>query len=413
MDKPPLIRRVVIHNYKSIEKCDVNLGKFNVFVGRNGSGKSNFLDALQFVADCLTMTSVTKALESRGRIEDVIRQSEDVLRQSVDHPSGFRIELSIQLPDSKVEYHVEFAAEQEGGCVVQKESLWAVGPDPNAPLELMFSCDSVGVRVPSQSDMIFPEVIKDHHSRFKDRLFLAIASFHPPFHPVYAALSSLKVYNPIPAPMRLFSSPLAANVLCEDGSNLTTAVSRMSRKREVTLARIVEYLSQIIPGLVSVNPLNIGGYEILEFEQQVPGKSRLRKFQSRNMSDGTLRSLAVLVAALQFSQQPDSSHVIGIEEPETAIHPAAMAVLLDALREASVNNQILITTHSPDLLDLVDIDTDSLFAVSDTTGTTVIEPIDDASVMAIRKHLYTAGDLLRMDQLEPRSVHTIPETVPE
>jgi len=172
-------------------------------------------------------------------------------------------------------------------------------------------------------------------------------------------------------------------------------------------------LVQIVPGLVAVHPLKIGGYEILEFEQQVPGEPLPRKFQSQNMSDGTLRSLAVLVAALQFYQRTDSSHVIGIEEPETAIHPAAMAVLLDALREASVNNQILITTHSPDLLDRIDLDTDSLFAVSDTTGSTVIEPIDDASVMAIRQHLYTAGDLHRMDQLEPRSVHTLPETVPE
>ena len=85
-----------------------------------------------------------------------------------------------------------------------------------------------------------------------------------------------------------------------------------------------------------------------------------------------------------------------------AVHPAAMAVLLDALREASVNTQILITTHSPDLLDRVDIETDSLFAVSDESGSTVIAPIDEASASAIRDHLYTPGELLRSNQLEPR-----------
>lgn len=406
MDKPPLIRRVVIHNYKSIEKCDVTLRRFNVFVGRNGSGKSNFLDALQFVADCLSMSSVSKALESRGRIEDV-------MRQSFDRPKSFRIELSVQLPTGDVQYHVEFAIEPEGGSVVQEESLWAVGPDPTAPLDLVFSSDSDGVTVPSQNNMIFPEVVKDHHIQFRDRLFLVTASFYPPIHHVWAALSSLKVYNPIPAPMRDLRAPIDAKVLSEDGSNLTNTVSRLSRKRGVTLARIVEYLAAIVPGLVSVKPLKIGGYEILEFEQQVPGESQPRKFQSQNMSDGTLRSLAVLVAALQFYQHSDSLHVIGIEEPETAIHPAAMAVLLDALREASVNNQILITTHSPDLLDRIDIDTDSLFAVSDESGSTVIAPIDGASESVIRDHLYTPGELLRTNQLEPKIDYSSEKSVTE
>ncbi len=395
MDKPPLIRRVVIHNYKSIAHCDVTLGRFNVFVGRNGSGKSNFLDALQFVSDCLSTGSVSKAVELRER-------TEDVLRQSADRPSSFRVEISIQLPTGDVQYHVEFSAEPGGNCVVQEESLWSAGTDPKAPLELMFKCDRNGVSVPGKRDMIFPEVVNEHHNTFRDRLFLSVASFHSPFHPVDAALSTLKVYDPIPAIMRSPRPSGDAKVLREDGSNLTNTVSRLSRLRRVTLERIVEYLAQVVPGLIAVKPLEFGGRVILEFEQQIPGESQTRKFQSQNMSDGTLRSLAVLVAALQFYQHTDSSHVIGIEEPESAIHPAAMAVLLDALRESSVNNQILITTHSPDLLDRIDIETDSLFAVSDESGSTVIAPIDEASASAIRDHLYTPGELLRSNQLEPR-----------
>jgi predicted ATPase len=51
--KPPFLRRVQIRNYKSIKFCDVTLEPLTVLVGRNGSGKSNFLDALGFVRDCL------------------------------------------------------------------------------------------------------------------------------------------------------------------------------------------------------------------------------------------------------------------------------------------------------------------------------------------------------------------------
>ncbi len=47
------LKRVKIRNYKSIAHCDVELGPFTLLVGRNGSGKSNFLDAIRFVADGL------------------------------------------------------------------------------------------------------------------------------------------------------------------------------------------------------------------------------------------------------------------------------------------------------------------------------------------------------------------------
>src|ERR1700757_3299313 len=52
--KPPFLRRVRIRGYKSIAFCDVELQPLTVLVGRNASGKSNFLDALAFVKDALT-----------------------------------------------------------------------------------------------------------------------------------------------------------------------------------------------------------------------------------------------------------------------------------------------------------------------------------------------------------------------
>lgn len=408
MDKPPLIRRVVIHNYKSIEKCDVTLGRFNVFVGRNGSGKSNFLDALQFVADALRTGSVSNALESRGGMQHVVRQS-------MNAPRSFRVELHIQhSATQRAEYYIEIAERPNGGFAVEQEELFVSRYNDDARVLSVFRCNGGSLLHANVLRTATGDISDDHIRKVSTEvLYLPMVSLLPEYESAYKALCNLTVYNPIPDPMRpphlVEEAPLKAN-----GSNLTSAVSRLSRERPETLARIVEYLAAIVPGLSKVSPLAIGSsYEILEFQQQIAGESASRMFESQNMSDGTLRSLAVLVAALQFYQPSDPSHVIGIEEPESAIHPAAMAVLLDALRESSVNNQVLITTHSPDLLDRVDIDTDSLFAVSDSTGSTVIEPIDNASAMAIRKQLYTAGDLLRMDQLEPRSVHTLPETVPE
>ncbi len=399
MDKPPLIRRVVIHNYKSIAKCDVTLGRFNVFVGRNGSGKSNILDALQFVSDCLSTGSVSFALEQRGGMQETLRRCKN-------RPGSFRIELEVQLSAVVIQYSVEIESKPHGGFVVAEENCWRDGTENGRSFVDAFKCRRGKIEL--STDETLPK-----SGVSEDRLLLPIVSSLPEFRALYDVLSTVNLYNPMPPLMRL-PHPLDAGAsLRGSGSNLTGAVARLSRDRPGTLQRIVEYLGQIVPGLTGVQPLEIGGYEILEFQLQDSSDPKPLQFQAKNMSDGTMRSLAVLVAALQFLELPDSNQVIGIEEPETALHPAAMAVLLDALREASVNTQILITTHSPDLLDRVDIETDSLFAVSNESGSTVIAPIDRASESAIRDHLYTPGELLRMDQLEPRIDRPVEETSPQ
>ena len=93
--------------------------------------------------------------------------------------------------------------------------------------------------------------------------------------------------------------------------------------------------------------------------------------------------------------------LVGVEEPEIALHPAAAGVLLDALREAADKTQIIITSHSPDLLDDKDLDPESILAVEARDGITVIADIDEAGRSAVRDRLYTTGELLRIDQLQP------------
>jgi hypothetical protein len=93
--------------------------------------------------------------------------------------------------------------------------------------------------------------------------------------------------------------------------------------------------------------------------------------------------------------------LIGLEEPEMALHPAAASVLLSALREASQHTQVLVTSHSPDLLDNPEIPTESLLAVENEDGVTVIGPVDSAGRSVLKERLFTPGELLRQNQLIP------------
>lgn len=141
----------------------------------------------------------------------------------------------------------------------------------------------------------------------------------------------------------------------------------------------------------------------LEFrqEQETIGTRTPWKFCAVGLSSGTLPALGTLVAVNQLAEGSSPVRLVGIEEPETALHPAASGALVAALREAATHTQVLVTTHSPDLLDQIDPERDRLLVVQASRGETRIGLVDAASRRAIKDHLYTAGDLLRMDQVEP------------
>ena len=166
--------------------------------------------------------------------------------------------------------------------------------------------------------------------------------------------------------------------------------------------RMSEYLTTIVPDVLGVLPIDYGVKESLQFYQRVPGTSIPEMFPASSMSDGTLRALGVLVALFQTGNESGLRvSLVGIEEPETALHPAAVAVLLDALEEGNLTRQVLVTSHSADLLDNKRIDPDALLAVASHQGATEIGPIDEVSRSVLRDRLYTAGEMLRMSQFAP------------
>ena len=144
----------------------------------------------------------------------------------------------------------------------------------------------------------------------------------------------------------------------------------------------------------------IGPLETLEFRQDMAGSKHPWRFPAQNMSDGTLRGLGVLVALFQGNRDVRPL-LIGIEEPETALHPAASAALRAALMRAAEQTQIIVTSHSPDLLDDFSINANHFLAVLSEGGETRIGPLDDASRSVMRDHLFSAGELLRQNQLVP------------
>jgi predicted ATPase len=381
MTTPVFIKRVVLNNYKSIKECSVPLGPLTFLVGQNGAGKSNFLDALRLVSDGLN-TSLEHALRERGGINEVRRRSSG-------HPTHFGIRLEWTLPDgSNGIYVFRVGSQKKGGFEIQREECRVF----TSNLEEHFYKVECGV-LQSSSAAVAPPASSD-------RLYLVAAAGLPPFRPIYEALSHMGFYNLNPDEIREPQPPDPGDVLKRDGSNLASVLGVL--ERDGNIQRIVELLSKVVPGIQNIEVKNIGKKETLEFRQLVGTNKDPWRFMAENMSDGTLRALGVLTALFQSSKK-DGVRVplVGVEEPETAVHPGAAGILRDGIRAAAETTQILVTSHSPDLLDDKEIADEHIMAVISRGGETRIGPLDHAGKTAIRDRLYTAGELLRLNQMEP------------
>jgi predicted ATPase len=367
----PFLTRVQLRNYRSIAACDVRLGPLTFLVGPNGSGKSNFLDALRLVTDALR-TSLDHALRDRGGVQEV-------RRRSGGHPTHFGIRLEFLLPEgSSGHFAFEVGARPPGDYVIQREEC-LVG-DASYVVREGEVVTSPAPTAPPASD---------------DRLYLASAASLPEFRPVFDGLSRMTFYNLNPDSIRALHSPDKGEVLARDGLNLSSVLERLGGLDDgSTRRRIEEYLGRIVPGLEGVESRRIGHMETLEFRQRVEGAREPWRFPAISMSDGTLRALGILVALLQ-ARVEERVHVVGIEEPELALHPAAAGILRAALREGAQHAQVLVTSHSPELLAAPDVSTEELVSVLSEQGRTSLARLDEATRPTLQERLTTAGESMK------------------
>lgn len=365
--EPFRLTRVALQNYRSIVSCRVELGPLTALVGPNGAGKSNFLDALRFTGEALRL-GVDAALDARGGLRSLARASHG-------HPLRLVVRLDFRVGARRGSYAFAFDRGVRGAARVAREEC-IVGDD--------------------HFDVRGGDVVRFSHSHAPrattDGLYLTTASGFRPFDEVHAALRRLAIYHLNPDAMR---SPLGRDpgaLLLRDGSNVA-AILRSLPERDA--ARVTEYLGVIVPGLCGVRAESIGGFDVLGFEQVLGGETF--RFDARQMSDGTLRALGILIALFQ----PGAGPLIGIEEPELAVHPGALDALLEAMRAASESRQIVLTSHSPELLGDKHWSDDQIRVVELVDGATTIGAVDEHVRKVLRDRLFTPGELLVAGQLLP------------
>lgn len=391
MDLPvPFISRVRLKNFKSIATCDVRLGPLTVLVGPNGAGKSNFLDALRFVADAVAYAP-DQAIAQRGGLDEI-------LHRRPRPAESFSIDIEITVPWGR------------------SPSQWAVGhygfeiasADRPGQRPFFVRSESCELRLDTHVDRFKAEggKVRDPKSPQHDneidpeRLYLPLASVRPNLAPLYAGLRGMYFYDPDPGKLRELQPPTTGEGLGRSGEHLGDIVGTFDA---ATKNRFDAYMRVVVPELASIERKYEGSYVTVELRSD-PGDGRPGvAFGPQAMSDGTIRAAGLLAALFQSWVRDGRIRLIGVEEPELAVHPAAAGALFDALTETSEQVQVIATTQSADLLDRDDLDPQVVRVAALRRGATIIGEIDDPSRRIIGDKLATIGQLLRGDQLAPQT----------
>jgi predicted ATPase len=375
------LRQVQIRNYKNIAAAVVELQPLTVLVGPNGAGKSNFVDALAFVADSLNH-SIQSAFVKRGGTKAVIRKSDK-------HQSHLGMRLRLDLADAgTADYAFDIAVRPREAFKVARERC------------IVQTLQGMRHEFEIKNGKFVREVSGIRPRLKPDRLALTVLSALEEFRPIFDFLTNTRRYNLHPERLRELQDPdpNAGAMLLSDGSNAAAVLRRLTKDSSHNghvYDRICRLLGKVAPGTIGVRPKKLGQKETLEF-RQAGGQQSEWRFDALNMSDGTLRTLGILLAVYQSRPAP----LVAIEEPESTIFPAAIEILTEILLDGSERSQVVLTTHSPEVLDSKRLSDNQIFAIEFVQGTAQITPLAKTTREIIRQRIYTAGELLRQGELE-------------
>ena len=341
-----MITRIVIENFKSLRKVDLSLGRVNLFIGANASGKSNLLEALRVLEGIGRGFTINETLNGkpRGATNEVWEGIRGGSTHACFAGADNADEVSIKVHgrwDSilartypKWEYRIVFSPRSRGKvtdeCINTMELVYKHGDFPKS-----FYSN------PSRPVLGMDEEVKRDQLEIGNLSDVDISYW---LVKLSSVLENAQRVDLRPEVLRGYSQEQLAGRMGDQGENFA-AVIKMICEDERTKDAYLTWLRQLRPEQIE----NVGTLAGAVGEPMFLLREDGREFPAPVLSDGTLRFAAIAAAFFQH----DMPGLMTIEEIEKGIHASRLQLVLELMRSQAEyhNTQVVATTHSATVLD--------------------------------------------------------------
>lgn len=342
------ITSLTLKNWRTFKNLHLDIGERLIVVGPNASGKSNLLDSVRFLRDLASPDGgLQSAVRSRGGVSRVR------CLFARNNNKGL-VEIAVTLGDDEEPaqwtYSVSFRNEPTGlhRLIVARE--------------VVKQGDKTLVQRPDADDEADPERLI--------QTALEQISVNRPFRVVADFLAETRYLHLVPQIIRDFRR--ASDVRDDPfGGDFIARMNQVqTRTRNAWLRRITESLQIAVPQFESLDVIvDEAGRPHLEGRYTNWRQAGARQ-DERDFSDGTLRLIGLLWSLVEVGSKRAA---VLLEEPELSLHPSVVRVLPRVLARVQRRNgpQVLLTTHSPDLLADETVGLDEVLELEPTPDGTV------------------------------------------
>lgn len=418
------ITKIEISNFKSFDNQSIHLNDFNLLVGANASGKSNLVQAFQFLRDIVNH-GLENAISLQGGVEYLqnikIAQSQPLSFRIImqGESKGFwpgRHQESQSIKIYKIDYKFSLKFyENESGYTVDQDKMTVncsmeygkkleipgVKSDPmpdSRKFSIKFSNLDGTLRIVSNNlDMDMEPPLLDDAPIFRntpyDEKALLIES---PIVGLYlqSALGGFRNIGIYDFDPKLSKKPVPLTDLSElasDGSNLTVVLNKIMGIKEYRRS-FLNLFRDLLPFIHDINVEKAMDKSIFFRIREKYAKEE--GLPASLISDGTINIIALIIAL--YFQLP----MVVIEEPERNIHPYLISRVMDMFREASKNRQILATTHNPEMVKHADLENLLLITRDDEGFSRITKPADSDEIKIFLENEIGVDDLFVQNLLE-------------